>query len=57
MEKNHYKKFAVYCKKGIRAGLSVNILKEMNIDAVSLGGVLDPALREYLKENVCYCYN
>lgn len=57
VEKNPYKKFAVYCKKGIRAGLTVNILKSMNINVVSLGGVLDPALRDYIKENACYCYN
>lgn len=55
VQQNRTKTFVVYCKKGIRAGYAVNLLKEIGVDAISLGGVLNPKLRDYLMENVCYC--
>jgi rhodanese-related sulfurtransferase len=50
--------FSVYCKKGIRARLAVDILKRMGVNAFSLGGVQEPELKSYMKEyfnQVCYC--
>lgn len=55
VQQNPTKTFAVYCKKGIRAGYAVNLLKEMGANALSLGGVLEYKLRDYLRENACYC--
>ena len=43
---------AVYCKKGVRAGIAANMLRQMGYNVINLGGIFDEPLRY---ERKCKC--